>query len=106
MNRGTVSVGFGRKLFNSIGLWVPMVALIALGYVTNENTTLAVFLLTLAVSVNATSHVGFLINHMDLTPNFAGTLIGLTNCAANVMSLLGPLFVGYIVTDAVSRSFW
>lgn len=100
-NRKYVSVGTGRKLFNSIGLWMPAIALILLGYVTKENTTLAVFLLTLAVALNASAFVGYLINHMDLSPNFAGTLMGLTNCVANIMSLLGPLFVGFIVTDAV-----
>lgn len=101
MNRKYMSVGAGRKIFNTIGHWVPAVALIALGYVTKESTTLAVFLLTIAVAMNAASYVGFLINHMDLSPNFAGTLMGLTNCGSNVMSLLGPLFVGVVVTDAV-----
>lgn len=100
-NRRYVTVATGRKLFNSIGLWLPAVALVLLAYVTKENTTLAVFLLTTAVAINAASFVGYLINHMDLSPNYAGTLMGLTNCVANIMSLLGPLFVGFIVTDAV-----
>lgn len=102
MNRKIVSVGTGRKIFNTIGQWVPAASLVALGYVTKEQSNLAVVLLTISVAVNSSAFVGYLINHMDLSPNFAGTLMGLTNCVSNIMSLLGPLFVGFIVTDAVT----
>lgn len=101
MNRKYVSVGTGRKLFNTIGHWVPAVTLVALGYVPKDQPTVAVVLLTISVAINASAFVGYLINHMDLSPNFAGTLMGLTNCVSNIMSLLGPLFVGFVVTDAV-----
>lgn len=105
MRRGYVSVGVGRKIFNTIGLWTPAVLLIALGYVSKENTSLAVILLTTAIAFNSASFVGYLINHMDLSPNFAGTLMGCTNATANVFSILGPMFVGFVVTDAVRISF-
>lgn len=102
MKRKYVSVGAGRKIFNTIGHWIPAATMIALGYVPKENTTLAVVLLTVSVAINSAAFVGYLINHMDLSPNFAGTLMGLTNGVSNIMSLLGPLFVGFIVTDAVT----
>lgn len=103
-NRRYITIGTGRKLFNSIGLWLPALAMIALGYVDRKDTTLAVFMLTLAVGLNSGGYVGYLINHMDLSPNFAGTLMGLTNGISNIMSLLGPLLVGFIVTDEVCIS--
>lgn len=105
MRRGYVSVGVGRKIFNSIGLWTPAVLLIALGYVSKENSSLAVILLTTAISFNSASFVGYLINHMDLSPNFAGFLMGCTNSTANVFSIMGPMFVGFVVTDAVRVVF-
>lgn len=101
MNRSYISVGNGRKLFNSIGSWIPVVCLISLSYVPKKNATLAVFLLTAGVGINSGTYVGYMCNHLDLSPNFAGTLMGMTNCLANVMSLIGPLFVGFIVTTAV-----
>lgn len=104
MNRKYLSVGAGRKLFNSIGHWVPAATLVALGYVSKDQTTWAVVLLTISVSINSATLVGFMINHLDLSPNFAGTLMSLTNCASNIMSLMGPLFVGFVVTDSVSNS--
>lgn len=71
INSGRISVSVARKLFNSIGHWIPMVTLIALSYTTD--TTLAVFLLAIAVGMSAGTNVGFLINHIDLSPNFAGS---------------------------------
>lgn len=46
-------------------------------------------------------HILLQVNHIDLTPNFAGTLMGITNCTANCMSILAPLVVGFIVSDEV-----
>ncbi|XP_034478853.1 putative inorganic phosphate cotransporter [Drosophila innubila] len=108
-NRGSpISLNFSRKLFNSLGLWLPMLALIGLGCITTKGASanLVVGLLTLAVATNAASYLGFHVNHMDLSPNFAGTLMGITNCAANVMSILAPLIVGLIVRNEKDASQW
>lgn len=97
-----ISLAFSRKLFNSIGHWIPMISLVALGYVTKEHSTLAVVLLTLTVGISAATYLGFQVNHIDLSPNYAGTLMGITNGAANVMSAMAPLAVGIVVRDSVS----
>lgn len=99
MTRDYITITAGRKIFNSIGHWTPMVCLIGLGYVTDQ--TLGVALLTIAVSFSGATNVGYLVNHMDLSPNFAGTLMGITNGVGNLMSIIGPLLVGYIVYDEV-----
>ncbi|XP_017477911.1 PREDICTED: putative inorganic phosphate cotransporter [Rhagoletis zephyria] len=101
-----LSVTTSRKLFNSIGQWVPMVTLIWLGYMTRDQADLAVVLLTFTVGISTTLHLGFQVNHIDLAPNFAGTLVSLTNCAANVSSIIAPLVVGYIVTDTSNPIQW
>lgn len=72
-----------------------MITLIALAYTTNN--TLAVILLAVAVGLNAGTNVGFLVNHIDLSPNFAGTLMAITNSIANVLSILPPLVAGAIL---------
>ncbi|XP_017836066.1 putative inorganic phosphate cotransporter [Drosophila busckii] len=105
-NKDSISLSFNRKFFNTIGMWIPMCLLIGLGYVPKDNDTLAVVLLTSTVGITAATHVGFLINHIDLTPNFAGILMGICNAVANVMSLLAPLLVGVIVTDKHDASQW
>lgn len=42
-----------------LGHWVPMAALIALGYVGHDQTILAVTLLTLAIGFSAATYLGF-----------------------------------------------
>ena len=34
--------------------------------------------------------------HLDLASNFAGTLLGITNCAANMMGVVAPAVAGYL----------
>lgn len=66
INRGYLSVGNTRKLFNSIGLYIPMFALIGLGYVTKDHTEIAVFLLTFGVGINSGTYVGFMVNPINI----------------------------------------
>ncbi|KAH8307432.1 hypothetical protein KR044_011982 [Drosophila immigrans] len=105
-NKKSLSLSFNRKFFNTVGHWIPMCSLIALGYVPRENATLAVGLLTLTVGISAATYLGFQVNHIDLSPNYAGTLMGLTNAAANVMSALAPLAVGQIVQNPQNVHEW
>ncbi|GLV41829.1 uncharacterized protein CBL_13561 [Carabus blaptoides fortunei] len=99
INNKILSVVVARKIGNTIGTWIPAVALISLGYITSEQTEVAVSLLTIAVGINSAVYVGFQVNHIDLAPKHAGTMMGITNAAANVFSIIGPIVGGLIVTD-------
>jgi hypothetical protein len=46
---------------------------------------------------------GFKINHLDLTPRFAGILMSFTNCFANFFGLLAPIVAGNIIEGKVNR---
>lgn len=89
-----------RKMWNSIAHWGGAAALLSL-YLFDTSIAGAMFLLTAAVALNSGIYTGFLTNHMDLAPNFAGTLMGITNTMSNCASISGPLFIGFIVTDSV-----
>lgn len=97
INRGVIGIATGRKLFNSFGHWVPAVTLIILPFL--RDPILAIAMLTIAIGMNGCTYCGYMVNHMDLSPNFAGSLMGLTNSLANTMSILGPITVGLILTD-------
>lgn len=101
-----ISLSFNRKVFNTIGHWIPMISLIGLGFVTQGHAALAVVLLTLTVGISAATYLGFQVNHIDLSPNYAGTLMGITNGSANVMSALAPLAVGRVVTNVTNVVEW
>ncbi|XP_034650012.1 putative inorganic phosphate cotransporter isoform X1 [Drosophila subobscura] len=105
-NRNCISTGTSRKLFNTIGTWIPMVTLIGLGYTAADQATLAVVLLCFTVGTNGATYLGFNMNHIDLSPNYAGILMGITNCVANIMSIIAPLVVGVIVTNEKDPDLW
>ncbi|XP_030381273.1 putative inorganic phosphate cotransporter isoform X2 [Scaptodrosophila lebanonensis] len=104
--KDSLSLSFNRKLFNSIGHWIPMISLIALGYVPSNHSNVAVALLTITVGISAATYLGFQVNHIDLSPNYAGTLMGITNAAANIASGIAPLASGAIVQDPKNINEW
>ncbi|KOB67817.1 Sodium-dependent phosphate transporter [Operophtera brumata] len=87
------SITTTRKLSNSIGMFGPAVALIGLTYSPAGNVMMAVALLTILV-------------HIDMAPNFAGTLMGITNCIANMVSINAPLVAGAILKDDTDAGEW
>ncbi|CAG9831756.1 unnamed protein product [Diabrotica balteata] len=100
------SVGASRKIFNSIGVFIPSVALLTLCFIGSEEKALTVFMLVIAVGCNTGILIGFHVNHIDIAPNHAGTLMGITNAIGNVAAILAPLAVdlfkqvgGYEETD-------
>ncbi|XP_034938463.1 putative inorganic phosphate cotransporter isoform X2 [Chelonus insularis] len=101
-----VSRGLTRKISNSIGHWGPGLALFGLAFVPRNMKTLAVVMLIIAVGLNVGSLCGFQLNHIDLSPNFAGLLMSITNCLASIISILAPLIVGHIVTEESDEFQW
>ena len=77
-----------------------------LGFVSSEETTLSVILLVIAVGVNAAVFCGFQVNHIDLAPNHAGVLMGITNGSSNIFSIIAPLVVQVVVYDEEEKALW
>lgn len=84
------------------GQFGPAIALIAASY-TGCNPPLTVALLTIGVGLNGGIYSGFKVNHLDISPRFAGILMSFTNCLANFAGLLAPMAAGYITDKRVSR---
>lgn len=78
-----------------------MVMMIGLSFVGISEREVAVALLVLSASINGCVYVGFQVNHLDLSPNFASIMMGITNSVGNLTSLAVPYAVGAIVTDKV-----
>ncbi|KAG5879331.1 hypothetical protein JTB14_030194 [Gonioctena quinquepunctata] len=87
------SVGASRKIFNSIGVFIPAIALFSLCFISAEQSVLTVFVLVIAVGSNTGILIGFHVNHIDIAPNHSGTLMGITNAISNVAAILAPLAV-------------
>lgn len=80
--------------------------MVALGYVPTDQTTVSVTLLIIVVGINAAVFCGFQVNVIDLSPNFAGVLMGITNGSSNIFSIIAPLIVQVVVYDETSIDLW
>ena len=100
-----VSRAVVRKVSNTVAHWGPAIALACMSLAPTDDYTWAVVILVIAVGLNAGSLCGFQINHIDLSPNFAGTMMSVTNCCATVISIIAPLISGVIVSNEVIVQF-
>uniref|UniRef100_A0A1B6LUR8 Putative inorganic phosphate cotransporter n=1 Tax=Graphocephala atropunctata TaxID=36148 RepID=A0A1B6LUR8_9HEMI len=103
--RNILSTVVIRKLYTSCCLGGGAVMVLSLCLV-EKNAVAAMSLITVAVTFIAFMFSGFNINHLDLSPNFAGVLMGLCNGLENVSTIIGPLSVGWVVSDPTSSDQW
>lgn len=91
-------------LFNLLGQYGPAICLIIASY-TGCDRVLTVAILTIGMGLNGGIYSGFKINHLDITPRFAGILMSFTNCTANLAGLLAPIAAGNLIEGNVSQNF-
>jgi len=94
-----------RKLFCASGHVLQGMFLIAVGFL-GCNRILIASAFVLSISFSSLSWCGFAVNHLDLAPNYAGTLMGLTNTLATVAGILGPEVVGALTYHESTRAQW
>lgn len=79
----------------------PAVMLLAMCF-TGCHSTIAVSIISATLGLSGFASAGFNVNHIDIAPNYAGTLMGITNMCANSMGIITPYFVGFIINGHVS----
>lgn len=100
-----VSITTTRKLLNSVGQYGPAIMLFLVGYM-HESLMLTMLLFTLGLGLNGAIYSGFKINHLDISPTYAGLLISITNCSANLVGLLAPMVAGHVINDNPDINSW
>ncbi|XP_050512281.1 putative inorganic phosphate cotransporter [Diabrotica virgifera virgifera] len=106
LNKNFWSITTARKVMNSIGMFIPAIILIFFANTGPEQSTLAVILLIFGVAINGATFCGFMINQVDLSPNYASILVGISNGPGQVTGFLAPLFVQAIVKDETNPLEW
>ncbi len=95
-----------RRLCNLVSETGPAAAMIILAF-SGCNIGLGMTLLCLGYFLNGAISCGHMSSHIDLAPNFAGTLFGISNTlAGGVTGLVAPLVVGAITQDNMAFSAW
>ncbi|XP_043521966.1 putative inorganic phosphate cotransporter [Frieseomelitta varia] len=100
-----ITVTMSRKIGTLFSSVVPMFCLIGVSYV-GCSRTLAVTLMTIGVTCIGGMYSGFLSNHIDIAPNFAGTLVAITNCVATIPGFVVPIFVGKLTHGNQTIGAW
>ena len=78
----------------------PCIFLLIIAYI-GCYRTIVVVLLMLSVMFAGTNFLGFLCNHNDLAPNYAGILMGITNTPGTLPAFILPAIVGALTEDGV-----
>ena len=78
----------------------PGTFVVAVGYMTCEQSTTAVILLTLGVAMSGFQYgSGWMVNPVDIAPRYAGVIFGISNTFATVPGFVAPIVIGLITTN-------
>ncbi|XP_031636923.1 sialin-like [Contarinia nasturtii] len=104
INRNYISITQARKMFTFASGVIPAIFIVAASYA-GCNRLLVVFWFVLAIGFFGCYYTGFRLNSLDLAPNFAGSLMALTNGIGALTGIAGPVFVG-VMTPNSSLEEW
>ncbi|KAH9514176.1 hypothetical protein Btru_030467 [Bulinus truncatus] len=94
MSTKNVRKSFQVFSFLGITLFVAIV-----GQMACEQRHIAVFLLCLCTVFNSISRGGYVVNHLDLAPSYAGILFGITNTAGTIPGMIAPIIAGALTPN-------
>ncbi|XP_053609835.1 uncharacterized protein LOC128674879 [Plodia interpunctella] len=107
LNLGWHSKIFSRKLFTSVALFGVASGLITLSFMGPENRIAAVATLITTLTLSGAATAGHTVNQLDISPNYAGVLMGFLNFVANIGCVCVPLITGLILgKDSIDVSRW
>ena len=84
-----------RKICQTIGFGGIAAALLVVGHV--HTAWMAIAIMTVGNCLGAFVTGGFAVNHMDIAPRHAGTLMGITNTAGTIPGIIGVTVSGLIL---------
>jgi len=85
-----------RKLFQCLGLLCPALGLGIL-CIPGLSTVTALVVLILAVGLSGLATAGYGVNHLDISPRYAGILFGFSNTIATIPGIVGVSATGVIL---------
>ncbi|XP_075977494.1 putative inorganic phosphate cotransporter [Anticarsia gemmatalis] len=103
--KNIMSVTNTRKLANSLGMVPAGIGLIALAFAP-RNIYVVETILILICAFKISAHSGFQVNHIDISPNYAGTMMSISNFVSNIVASFSPIIIGFILTDVSDKSLW
>lgn len=84
-----------RRYFNCTAFLAQTVFMILSAYLLDP--TWSVVCITVAVGLGAFAWSGFAVNHLDIAPQYASILMGISNTFATIPGIISPSLVGLVV---------
>lgn len=81
------------------GTVCPAALLVALGFIDCRQVVAAITIDILGIASMGFQYSGFLVNHLDIYPKYAGVAIALCNSVGAVAELVAPLLVDAITKE-------
>ncbi|GFS87265.1 hypothetical protein NPIL_331311 [Nephila pilipes] len=100
-----LSVTTIRKMCNSIGLIGPALCLLCI-IASGCRPTQIVSLFCTALFFNGFAYSGYRITHIDMSPDFAGIIFGITNTISNMSGIISPMVVGFLTFKGETMENW
>ncbi|XP_042908491.1 sialin-like [Parasteatoda tepidariorum] len=94
-----------RKLITGIGLFGPGLCAVAIALI-GCRPIIIIILLSLSFGLNGFIYSGFIVNNVDMSPRFAGTVFGITNAISTLPGFLAPAFDGYVLKSGQTLRNW
>lgn len=91
---------------NLSSAYIPSGICLALVPVIKGNTTAASVLLILAMTFNGSCHPGLNSTHVDMAPDYAGVLMGITNGLGNIPGFLATIVAGQFTKKGDTLENW
>ncbi|KAL1516740.1 hypothetical protein ABEB36_000604 [Hypothenemus hampei] len=104
IKKGWISTVNSRKSFQAYSLFSVGFGLIGLSYI--SNTVAITFLLIFICTASSAVQAGHVINHIDLSPRYTAALSGISNGFGQLIAILAPFLVHYIVVDETDKTSW
>lgn len=95
--RGYLTTGQTRKYFNCSAFLAQTLFMMLTAYQTN--TTLIIVFLTFGAAIGSFAICGYGVNHLDIAPNYASILMGISNTIGSIPGIVSPIITGIIVTE-------
>ncbi|XP_027204217.2 sialin-like [Dermatophagoides pteronyssinus] len=102
---GRLQITTIRKINNFIA-FIPPALCIALIPIVGCNQNVSCILLILAVTINGATFSGYNSTHVDMAPDFAGILMGLTNSFGNMPGFIVPTVVNLFTEKESTIKSW
>ncbi|GLH15798.1 Putative inorganic phosphate cotransporter [Gryllus bimaculatus] len=95
VNRKLLTVTQVRKVFNCVSFGAQTIFMLLAAHL--RTAAGVVSCLSLAVGIGAFAWSAFSVNHLDVAPQHASVLMGLSNTVATLPGIISPTLTGYIV---------